>query len=182
MRRLLLGAVGVVGLVTLAGRVAVPDLFAQSDLDAFMRTVLAGRDDNWRKLQQYILEEREQIELRGPSRTPVWGEQRDYTWYLRDGFFVRSPVKVNGAAVSEADRRKYEAEYLRRAQQRDQRGPPPPPLTDAPKDTDSLIRQARQPQFVSSAYFLRFKFEEGKYALVGHETVDGRDTLRVEYY
>jgi hypothetical protein len=29
---------------------------------------------------------------------------------------------------------------------------------------------------------LRFKFEEGKYALVGHETLDGRDVLRLEYY
>src|SRR5262249_51937551 len=40
----------------------------------------------------------------------------------------------------------------------------------------------RQPQFISSAYFLRFKFEEGKYALVGRETLDGRDVLRIEYY
>jgi hypothetical protein len=159
---------------------AAPRLAAQTDLDAFMRTVLASRDDNWKKLQQYVLEEREQIELRGPSRTPLWGERREFTWYLRDGFFVRSPLKVNGAEISEGERRKYEAEYLRRAQERDQRGAPPP--TEAPRDTDSLIRQARQPQFVSSAYFLRFKFEEGKYALVGHETLDGRDTLRIEYY
>ena len=45
-----------------------------------------------------------------------------------------------------------------------------------------MIRQTRQPQFISSAYFLRFKFEEGKYALVGRETLDGRDVLRIEYY
>lgn len=182
MRRLALFAAGALGLM-LSGPLAGPPLTAQSDLDAFMRGVLAGRDDNWKKLQQYVLEEHEQVELRGPSRTPLWGEQRDYMWYLRDGFFVRSPIKVNGAAVSEAERLRYEADYLRRAQQRDQRGPAPPPSSaDVPKDTDSLIRQARQPQFVSSAYFLRFRFEEGKYALVGHEAVDGRDTLRIEYY
>src|SRR5438132_1215155 len=110
----LAGALSVLGAVMPP---AAPRLAAQTDLDAFMRTVLASRDDNWKKLQQYVL---------------------------------------------------------------DERGAPPP--TDAPRDTDSLIRQARQPQFVSSAYFLRFKFEEGKYALVGHETVDGRDTLRIEYY
>ena len=45
-----------------------------------------------------------------------------------------------------------------------------------------MIRQTREPQFISSAYFLRFKFEEGKYALVGRETLDGRDVLRIEYY
>ena len=47
-----------------------PRLSAQTDLDALMKDVLAHRDDNWRKLQQYVLDEREQIELRGPSRAP----------------------------------------------------------------------------------------------------------------
>src|SRR5262245_464172 len=77
---------------------------AQSDLDAFMKQVLAQRDDNWKKLQQYILDEAEQLQLTGPSRAPIWGERREYTWYIRDGFFVRSPLKVNGAPVSEGDR------------------------------------------------------------------------------
>ena len=44
------------------------------------------------------------------------------------------------------------------------------------------MRQSRQPQFIDSAYFLRFKFEAGKYALVGRETLDGVDVLRIEYY
>ena len=51
-----------------------------------------------------------------------------------------------------------------------------------PRDIDGLIRQTREPEFISSAYFLRFRFEEGKYALVGRETLDGRDVLRIEYY
>ena len=49
-------------------------------------------------------------------------------------------------------------------------------------DIDALLRQSRQPQFISSAYFLRFKFEEGRYALVGREQLDGREVLRVEHY
>jgi hypothetical protein len=40
----------------------------------------------------------------------------------------------------------------------------------------------REPQFISSAYFLRFKFEQGTYAFVGREMLDGRDVMRVEYY
>ena len=31
---------------------------AESDLDAFMRQVMERRDDNWKKLQQYILDEK----------------------------------------------------------------------------------------------------------------------------
>jgi hypothetical protein len=184
----------------------VTNLHAETDLDAFMRQVLARRDDNWRKLQQYVLDEREQIEVRGPSRQPIWGEQREYTWYIRDGFFVRSPIKINGVRLSEADRQKYEAEFLERTKARDARAQkaaaeagPGGSATDrssasdrpegarslqasAGPGVDGLLRQVREPQFISSAYFLRFKFEDGRYALVGREMVEGRETLRIEYF
>lgn len=39
-----------------------------------------------------------------------------------------------------------------------------------------------EPGFVSSAYFLRFRFEPGRYALVGREQLDGQSVLRIEYY
>jgi hypothetical protein len=181
---------------------AVP---AENDLDAFMKQVVARRDDNWKKLQQYIFDEREQLEMRGPQRVPIWGEKREYTWFIRDGFFVRSPITFNGVTIGEAERRKFEAGFLKQAQERDKRAARGGSVTldgsgvaidggagaDATEraadqgltqDVSGVIRQNRPPQFISSAYFLRFKFEEGKYALVGHETIDGRDVLRIEYY
>jgi hypothetical protein len=172
---------------------SAPQAQTETDLDAFMREVLAHRDDNWKKLQQYVLDEREAIDLRGPGNVPLWGERRDYTWYLRDGFFVRSPVKFNGVAISEADRVKYERDYLRTVQERDkhrtrgQDAPAAPPLSAPvagadPGNMDALITQTREPAFISSAYFLRFKFESGHYALVGREVLDGRSLLRIEYY
>jgi hypothetical protein len=123
----------------------------------------------------------------------MWGERRDYTWYIRDGFFVRSPVKANGVTVGDADRRKYENEFLKHEQDREKRrgrGQEPSAsssadVSDGAGQVGSLLGQTREPQFVSSAYFLRFRFEEGKYALVGHETLEGKppiDTLRIEYY
>jgi hypothetical protein len=157
------------------------DTTTQSDLDAFMRDVLARRDENWKKLQQYVLDERETIDMRGPARTPVWGERREYTWFIRDGFFVRSPIRVNGVAVAESDRRRYETDFLAREQRRERRrtGADPAP---AANDVEGLLRQTRQPQFISSAYFLRFRFDEGNYALVGREPLDGREMLKIEYY
>jgi hypothetical protein len=183
-----------------------PTVAAQSDLDAFMQQVVARRDDNWKKLQQYILDERQLLDLRGPGNVRMWGEDREYTWFIRDGFFVRSPVRFNGVTISEDERRKEEDEYLRRARRRDERalrdaqatGTTPPADTsspasadagrgsdgaaDTPTNVDGLIRQTRQPQFISSAYFLRFKFDAGTYALVGREMFEGREVLRVEYY
>jgi hypothetical protein len=165
---------------------------AQTDLDTFMKEVMERRDDNWKKLQQYILDEREEFDVRGPGQMPLWGERREFTWFIRDGFFVRSPLKVNGAAVNEADRQNYEADYLRRAQARDKREreragtsdlqSTPPIAEPAPGSMEGFIQQTRQPEFVSSAYFLRFKFDAGRYALVGRERLEEQDVLRVEYY
>lgn len=184
----------------LCGALSLAAVPAENDLDAFMRQVVARRDANWKKVEQYIFDEREQLEARGPQRVPIWGERRDYTWYIRDGFFVRSPLKFNGVAIGEADRQKYEADFLKQAQQRDRRNGGGSVRIDSTgginilsgagadgadagaQDAGAVIRQMREPQFISSAYFLRFKFEEGKYALVGRETLDGREVLRIEYY
>ena len=80
-------------------RIAASAGQAQTDLDAFMAGVLERRDENWKKLQQYLLEERERLELKGPSSQVLWGEDRTYMWYIRDGFFVRSPLVANGVSV-----------------------------------------------------------------------------------
>ncbi len=163
-----------------------------------MQKVVARRDENWKKLQQYVLDETELVQVRGPSQLPIWGDKREYTWFIKEGYFVRSPLKANGVTISERDRRKYEENYLRRAKGRDKREleriknaegkadgkevqaervPEEPPAS-----LDAFLAQTRQPQFIDSAYFLKFKFEQGKYALVGRETLDGQDVLRIEYY
>ena len=156
---------------------------APADLDSFMSQTLTRRDDNWKKLQQYILDEREDAELRGPSDALAWGEQREYTWYVRDGFFVRSPTRVNGIPITEQDRVKYEDAFLKRAQDREKRGSTPSAdQASSVPDVQGFIKQRREPQFISSAYFLRFKFEPGHYGLVGREMIDNREVLKIEYY
>jgi len=193
---------------------AVPaDISAQSDLDAFMEKVLARRDDNWKKLQQYVLEEKEAFDLTGPGRFPLWGMRREYAWFIRDGIFVRSPISADGVKLSEADRRKAEEQWLRRQRNREERekrnaereakGLPPEredrsvsvgptgvqTSTSDDKDTgtpitntEDMLKQVREPQFVSSAYFLKFKFEKGHYALAGREQIGDIQALKIEYY
>ena len=55
-----------------------------------------------------MLDERERAEVIGPAQTRLYGLDREYTWYIRDGAFVRSPVRFDGVALSEAERRVYE--------------------------------------------------------------------------
>ncbi len=45
-----------------------------------------------------------------------------------------------------------------------------------------MLKQVREPQFVSSAYFLKFRFEKGHYALAGREKIGDVQALKIEYY
>jgi len=190
-------------------------LSAQTDLDAFMEKVLARRDDNWKKLQQYVLDEKEAVDLTGPGRFPLWGMRREYTWFIRDGIFVRSPVSADGVKLSDGDRRKAEDNWIHRQQSREanekrraekrakgEEAAPkstsvsispsgvevsssddqPPPNQPAITNTDDLLKQMREPEFVSSAYFLKFRFEKGHYALAGRDKIGDLQALKIEYY
>jgi len=157
-----------------------------TDLDALMSRVLERRDDNWKKLQQYVLEERETFQLIGPGATPLYGSRRESAWFPRDGRFIKSPLRVNGVAIGEADRRKAEDDWMknedRREKRRAERATRETPAADggtAPL-TEAGVRQALEPGFVSAAYFLKFKFDPGQYALVGREPIEGRPALKIE--
>lgn len=174
-------------LVALGIALAIASPSAQSDLDAFMARVLERRDENWKKLQQYILEERETLQMLGAAGAPLYGFRREYAWFVRDGFFIRSPLRADGVAIGEAERGRAEDEWLRREQRRERRraerdNTGVPPTADASGSVEDVLRQSVEPRFVSAAYFLRFTFDPGQYALAGRESLDGRDMLRIEYY
>ena len=166
-----------------------------TDLDAFMDHVLARRDENWRKLQQYVLDEREIAELQGPGGARLYGMDREFTWYIRDGVFVRSPIRFDGVTLGEDTRRRYEQDWLERERRRsrdegvgaaDTSRRDQPAVERGPASIagggEALLQQLREPRFVSAAYFLKFRFERGRYGLVGPELYEGRRVLRIEYY
>jgi hypothetical protein len=139
-----------------------------TDLDEFMSRTLARRDDNWRKLQQYVLDERERALLLGPGNVRLFGTDRQFIWYIREG-----------------ERRKYEDEWLTRQRERDKKDADrvTAPAAEAfAGEGDVVQRLVREPQFVSAAYFLKFKFEPGRYAFAGSDTYEGQRVLKIEYY
>ena len=167
---------------------AQPGARPPTDLDRLMEDVVKRRDDNWKKLQQYILNEREKVTVTGPDGLRLYGSVHDFQWFVKDGFFIRSPLAANGVTIADAERRRYEARYLTRMKTRDERKAtrdaergitPQPAAVDSVGD---LLNQQAEPSFVSAAYFLEFTFEPGRYALAGRETSDGKEVLRIEYY
>jgi hypothetical protein len=184
-----------------SARGLVAPLDSQADLNTFMKGVLERRDENWKKLQQYILDETEKIEVLGLGGMRMWGQHREYQWFIREGYFVKSPVTSDGVKISDRDRQKYEDDFFQRQKTRDKRRaeeaakkaaaagatgaaadvpPPAPPETGG--GVDAIIKQTAQPQFIDSAYFMEFKFDGGQYALAGKEQFEGHDVLRIEYY
>ena len=133
---------------------------------------------------------REVIDVRGPDDGLLFGDRREYTWFIRDGFFVRSPVRANGVTIADGDRRTYERQWLERERRREQaaaarRGQAPDTAAgnlDIAQDVSGLLRQSREPRFISAGYFLEFTFEPGNYYVAGREALNGRDVLRVEYF
>ncbi|HVQ23057.1 MAG TPA: hypothetical protein VMT36_07265, partial [Candidatus Saccharimonadia bacterium] len=93
----------------------------ETDLDALMARCLVRRNETWRVLHDYVLDERERFGLVGPSDVRLFGSDRQYTWYVQDGILVRSPVRFNGVAVPDADRREYEARWLNEERSRAER-------------------------------------------------------------
>ncbi len=166
-----------------------------NDLDAFMAQVLERRNDAWRALHDYILSERESFDLRGPGDIRLFGGLREYTWFVREGYLIRSPLRFDGVAPGARERQDYENKWLREEQDREKReaekeakrtasptaeAPASTPTTDA--EAASLVRQGFEPRFISEAYFMQFRFDPGNYYLAGRETLEGRQVLRVEYY
>jgi hypothetical protein len=175
------------------GAICPPGVFAQApaakppaapttDLDRFMSQALLRRDIDRKTLSDYVLDEVETFEVLGPGRIPFARMRYEFTWYVRNGIHVRSPVKVNGVPMGETERRAYEDRWVRseegrrkfrteREAKREQAGKPP--MMSVPS--------INEPRFVSQSYFMDFKFEPGNYFLAGKETLDGQEVLKIDY-
>lgn len=184
MRRLLSSAA--IGLALLCP--PAPSLEAQSpaksatDLDAFMEQALRRRDTDRKNLSDYVLDEVEVFEVLGAGRAPFVRMQREYTWYVRDGIHVRSPVKYDGIPIPEADRRAYEERWVRSEESRRKyRTERAAKRAEEGKAPAVSVPSINEPRFISESYFMDFKFEPGNYYLAGKEQLEGKDVLKIDY-
>jgi hypothetical protein len=175
---------------------APPAVGPTNELDAFMEKVLARREIDRQRLKEYVLDEVEAFEILGPGKAPLHRSRREFTWYVRDGVHVRSPVKFNGVSIDEEQRRDFERRWLEEERQRAERQAKREREKREGKETAddrqivitsgsidvSSAGIPTQPRFVSEAYFMDFKFEPGNYYLAAREQLDGKDVLRIEYY
>lgn len=169
------------GLCTAAGLAQAPAPKA-TDLDQFMARALQRRDIDRQTLADYVLDEVETFEVLAPGKVPVARMRREYTWYVRDGFHVRSPVRFDGVPIPESDRRAYEEKWLKSEQNRRKFRTERDAKREAEGKGPALSAPSiNEPRFVSESYFMDFKFEPGNYYLAGKETLEGKELLKIDY-
>src|SRR3954467_6157135 len=153
-----------------------------TDLDSFMARALQRRDVDRKALGDYVLDEVETFEILGPGGAPINRFKREYTWYVRDGMHVRSPLKYDGVPISESDRRAYEERWIHsETERRKHRTQREAERAKEGKAPDFTLRPVNEPRFVSESYFMDFKFEAGNYYLAGKEKLDSHEVLRIDY-
>jgi hypothetical protein len=128
----------------------------RGDLDGFMAKVLEQRKINWDELHGYVFNEKEELEIKGLKLAALESFRREYVWFVRDGYIVRSPVRVNGVKVSKEDQAKAEDDWLRSRKKRKEN--------------------------VNRDEFFSFKFKPGRYLFGGMQDFQGRKLALVEYY
>ena len=89
-----------------------------NEIDRFMERVLENRDASWRRIGDFVLREVLTLDVDGPAGLPIAGFRREYEWYVREDVVVRSPRRFDGVDIGEAERREYEADWLRRRERR----------------------------------------------------------------
>jgi hypothetical protein len=125
-------------------------------LDQFMAKVLEQRKINWDELHGYVFNEKEELEIKGLKLAALESFRREYVWFVRDGYIVRSPVRVNGVKVSKEDQARAEDDWLR--------------------------SRKRRKENVNRDEFFSFKFKPGRYLFGGMQEFQGRKLALVEYY
>lgn len=155
---------------------------ATTDLDRFMATALLRRDIDRKTLSDYVLDEVEVLEVLGPGRMPFARMRYEYTWYVRDGIHVRSPLKVNGVPINETERRAYEDRWIKSEEGRRKfRTEREAKRAQAGKGPALSAPSINEPRFISESYFMDFKFEPGNYYLAGKEALEGQEVLKIDY-
>lgn len=149
---------------------------AMSDLDEFMEKVMQKRTADAENLHDYVFSEKETLEVKvGTKIAAQWSYRREYLWFVRGDYLVRSPVLIDGVKVSDKEKSAAEDEWINgqksRKESKNINGLDYPALFGF-ENENSLDFQA----------FFGFEFEPGRYLYGGERQFEGKKAVLVEYY
>ncbi|HSW38012.1 MAG TPA: hypothetical protein VLL97_00800 [Acidobacteriota bacterium] len=143
---------------TATGQSNQPDeILPANELDEFMARVMKKREMDHEALRYYIFSERETLDIRGPDIAALESFHREYDWFVRGDDIVRSPVRINGVAVSAGEQAAAEKKWLE-------------------------TRKKNREKNLDRETFFGFRFKPGRYLFAGRERFEGHDVVVIEYY
>ncbi len=127
-----------------SGRAAERPPLQNDEIDAFMEKVLEQREISWDELYDYVFSETIRLDFGGIADiAAIESFEHEFTWFVRDGYLVRSPYRMNGVESSAEERAEYESDWL--------------------KDMQEGEHSTR----IERDSFFEFEFEPGNYFFVG---------------
>jgi hypothetical protein len=129
-----------------------------SEIDDFMEKVLEKREINWDELYDYVFSETVKLDFTGMEIAAIESFEHEYIWFVRDGYLVRSPYRLNGVEVSAEEKAEYENKWL------------------------ADMREGGRDSRIERDSFFDFQFEPGNYFFAGREEFEGREVVKIEYY
>ena len=147
-------------LLCLCGPGAATDepTFQTNEIDAFMEKVLEQREISWDELYDYVFSETMKLDFAGMEIAAIESFEHEFIWFVRDGYLVRSPYRMNGVQVSAEERAEYESDWI------------------------SGMRDGERSTRIERDSFFDFEYEPGNYFFAGREVFEGREVVRIEYY
>lgn len=132
-------------------------------LDAYMRAAIEDATAEVQAIRSYRFREVETLRLLTVREVaPLQAMRKEFVWFPRDGYLIRSPVSVNGVEVSEEARAKAEAEWI-----------------------ESVDEQREEDRFgINSLYHwdsFMIRHEPGNYFMETPGVPPGESVVRVEY-
>lgn len=154
----------------------------KSEIDKFMEKVLDKRKNNWDQLYNYIFTEKDTFKLIGNIENPAaQAYTGEWHWRVKEGFMVRSPYKINGVEVSQEEREKAEAAWIKERKkqkendERKEKGLAPLEDENEESDEDEAGEDSRE-------VFFGMNTKKGSFFFAGKTVIDGLELVIVEYY
>jgi hypothetical protein len=105
--------------------------------------------------------------------------RKEYVWFLRGGFLVRSPTLVDGVAVIPSVKTAAEETWLKRAKKNSEWKS----FLDYFFDFQSILADSifRNPPVILKLNNFVFNFSEGVYSCIGEKVFEGRNVIEAKY-
>jgi hypothetical protein len=157
--------------------------YNSTDLKDLIKEVLSKSEGDLDHLRHYVFKEREVCIQKIDGETQ--GYRRDYVWIInKNGYLVRSPILINGIAVSSKEQATAEEEWLK--EQQNQKG--------QKSSLDFFLDCMRN--FISKSIvnritggkknagwddFFSFKIMPDKFKYAGEQLYEGQNVIKVKF-